>query len=60
MPPERVFLLLFCVVEALNLADYAGVPRLEEQQKYSAIWYQSICQSPQHCHSARKMAMGHL
>ena len=37
---------LFCVVEALNIAGLAWAPRLEDEQKYGAIWYKSICQSP--------------
>jgi hypothetical protein len=28
------------------LADYAWVPRLEDEQKYDLIWYKTICQSP--------------
>ena len=46
IPPELVFLSLFCVVEALNIAGLAWAPRLEDEQKYGVIWYKSICQSP--------------
>ena len=46
IPPELVFLPLFCVMEALNIAGYAWAPRLEDEQQYGVIWYQSICQSP--------------
>ena len=45
IPPELVFLPLFCVVEALNIACYARAPRLEDEQKYVIIWYKSIRQS---------------
>jgi hypothetical protein len=40
-------------VESLNIAGYAVVPRLEDEQKYGIIWYKAICQSPKHNLSAQ-------
>ena len=43
-----VFLSVFGVVETLNIAGLAWVPRLEDEQKYGIIWYKSICQALKH------------